>query len=77
MITLEFGLSEFYTRPHKVLQFLFLSSLRYMTACRVLLLGGRHYEIKVGQLHSKVVKHTFHFGRETFQTFRKVERVVV
>ena len=77
MITLELVSSEFYTRPQKVLQFLFITSLRYMTAWRVLLLGGRYYEIKVGQLHSKVVKHTFHFGRETFQTFRKVERVVV
>lgn len=56
---------------------LFIFSLRYMTLSRVLLLSGRYYKIKVELSLSKVLKHTFCFGHETSQTFRKVERVMV
>lgn len=56
---------------------LFISSLRYMTVSRVLLLSGRYYKIKVELSLRKVLKHTFCFRHETSQTFRKVERVVI
>ena len=56
---------------------LFISSLRYMTMSRVLLLRGRYYKIKVELSLSKVLKHTFCFGHETSQRYRNVEWVVV